>query len=50
MLKELRAMNAGDAADQVIRQIDKIMRNNERTSRDLQFSKVYWDMEERKFV
>ncbi|PIN15391.1 hypothetical protein CDL12_11969 [Handroanthus impetiginosus] len=29
LLKALRAMNAGDAADQVIRQIDKIMRNNE---------------------
>ncbi|XP_057773188.1 uncharacterized protein LOC130992538 isoform X1 [Salvia miltiorrhiza] len=39
LLKELRAMNAGDAADQVIRQIDKIMRNNERASRDLQFNK-----------
>ncbi|XP_042062970.1 symplekin-like isoform X3 [Salvia splendens] len=39
LLKELRAMNAGDAADQVIRQMDKIMRNNERASRELQFSK-----------
>ncbi|KAL1534253.1 hypothetical protein AAHA92_30454 [Salvia divinorum] len=39
LLKELRAMNAGDAADQVIRQIDKIMRNNERASRDLQANK-----------
>lgn len=35
-------MNAGDAADQVIRQIDKIMKNNERASLDLQLSKVYW--------
>ncbi|KAG6409207.1 hypothetical protein SASPL_132241 [Salvia splendens] len=39
LLKELRAMNAGDAADQVIRQIDKIMRNNERAPRDLQVNK-----------
>ncbi|KAL8487780.1 hypothetical protein ACS0TY_024198 [Phlomoides rotata] len=39
LLKELRAMNAGDAADQVIRQIDKLMKNNERVSRDLQLSK-----------
>ncbi|XP_047976738.1 uncharacterized protein LOC125218957 isoform X2 [Salvia hispanica] len=39
LLKELRAMNAGDAADQVTRQIDKIMRNNERASRDLQINK-----------
>ncbi|XP_047947656.1 uncharacterized protein LOC125193807 isoform X2 [Salvia hispanica] len=39
LLKELRAMNAGDAAEQVIRQMDKIMRNNERASRDLQFNK-----------
>ncbi|KAK6116065.1 hypothetical protein DH2020_008334 [Rehmannia glutinosa] len=36
LLKELRAMNAGDAADQVIRQMDKIMKKNERASRDLQ--------------
>lgn len=33
-------MNAGDAADQVIRQIDKMMKNNERVSRDLQLNKV----------
>lgn len=46
MLKELRAMNAGDAADQVIRQIDKIIRNNERASRDLQTNKVYMSLEE----
>lgn len=46
LLKELRAMNAGDAADQVIRQIDKIMRNNERASRDLQVNKVYMNLEE----
>ncbi|XP_011074295.1 symplekin isoform X1 [Sesamum indicum] len=39
LIRELRAMNAGDAADQVIRQMDKIMKNNERASRDLQVSK-----------
>ncbi|KAL0392177.1 UNVERIFIED_CONTAM: Symplekin [Sesamum radiatum] len=39
LIRELRAMNAGDAADQVIRQMDKIMKNNERASRDLQLSK-----------
>ncbi|XP_022849590.1 uncharacterized protein LOC111371695 isoform X1 [Olea europaea var. sylvestris] len=39
LLKALRAMNAGDAADHVIRQVDKIMRSNERASRDLRLSK-----------
>ncbi|CAA2983276.1 symplekin isoform X1 [Olea europaea subsp. europaea] len=39
LLKALRAMNAGDAADQVIRQVDKIMRNSERASRDSRLSK-----------
>ncbi|KAL3634067.1 hypothetical protein CASFOL_021121 [Castilleja foliolosa] len=39
LVKELRVMNAGDAADQVIRQRDKIMRSNERASLDLQSSK-----------
>ncbi|KAI7738659.1 hypothetical protein M8C21_021956, partial [Ambrosia artemisiifolia] len=33
LLKVLRAMNAGDAADQVMRQVDKMLRNNERASR-----------------
>lgn len=33
-------MNAGDAADQVIRQIEKMIKNHERTSRDVRFSKV----------
>lgn len=33
-------MNAGDAADQVIRHMDKIMRNNERASRDMKLAKV----------
>lgn len=47
LLKTLRAMNAGDAADQVIRQIDKIMKNNERASRDLQSSKVKFFKEEK---
>ncbi|XP_051150744.1 uncharacterized protein LOC127265101 [Andrographis paniculata] len=39
LVKELRAMNAGDAADQVIRQTDKIIRNNERASREQQLNK-----------
>ncbi|KAJ9674105.1 hypothetical protein PVL29_023574 [Vitis rotundifolia] len=34
LLRALRSMNAGDAADQVIRQVDKMMKNNERASRD----------------
>lgn len=33
-------MNAGDAADQVLRQLDKMMRNNERASRDSRLNKV----------
>ncbi|KAI3806670.1 hypothetical protein L1987_22583 [Smallanthus sonchifolius] len=33
LLKVLRAMNAGDAADQAMRQVDKMLRNSERTSR-----------------
>lgn len=33
-------MNAGDAADQVLRQVDKIMRNNERSSREARVAKV----------
>ncbi|KAL6578440.1 hypothetical protein OROMI_010768 [Orobanche minor] len=39
LIKELRTMNAGDAADQVIRQRDKIMKSNEHASRDLHLSK-----------
>ncbi|KAJ8772263.1 hypothetical protein K2173_027440 [Erythroxylum novogranatense] len=37
LLKALRMMNAGDAADQVIRQVDKLIRNNERASRDARY-------------
>ncbi|KAJ4963395.1 hypothetical protein NE237_023334 [Protea cynaroides] len=37
--KALRAMNAGDAAEQVIRQVDKMIKNTERASRDAQFGK-----------
>jgi symplekin len=33
-------MNAGDAADQVIRQVDKIIKNSERASRDARLGKV----------
>ncbi|XP_021722508.1 uncharacterized protein LOC110689995 [Chenopodium quinoa] len=34
LVQELRSMNAGDAVDQVLRQVDKLMRNNERIARD----------------
>ncbi|KAK2981724.1 hypothetical protein RJ640_005976, partial [Escallonia rubra] len=34
LLRALRVMNAGDAADQVLRQVDKVLKNNERASRD----------------
>ncbi|XP_038898452.1 uncharacterized protein LOC120086087 isoform X2 [Benincasa hispida] len=34
LVKALRAMNAGDAADQVIRQVDKMMKAADRASRD----------------
>ncbi|KAJ9560327.1 hypothetical protein OSB04_005487 [Centaurea solstitialis] len=34
LIKVLRAMNAGDAADQVMRQVDKMLRNSERAARD----------------
>lgn len=33
-------MNAGDAADQVLRQLDKMIRNSERASRDFRLNKV----------
>lgn len=33
-------MNAGDAADQVIRQVEKMIKNHERASRDFRFGKV----------
>lgn len=39
LMKSLRAMNAGDAADQVLRQLDKMIRNNERASRDSRLNK-----------
>lgn len=39
LLKSLRAMNAGDAADQVLRQLDKMIRNSERASRDFRLNK-----------
>ncbi|KAJ8748049.1 hypothetical protein K2173_012872 [Erythroxylum novogranatense] len=39
LLKALRMMNAGDAADQVIRQVDKLIRNNERASRDARYGR-----------
>ncbi|XP_057252015.1 uncharacterized protein LOC104905104 isoform X2 [Beta vulgaris subsp. vulgaris] len=39
LVERLRKMNAGDAADQVLRQVDKIMRNNERSSREARVAK-----------
>ncbi|XP_011016956.1 PREDICTED: uncharacterized protein LOC105120456 isoform X2 [Populus euphratica] len=39
LLGALRAMNAGDAAEQAIRQVDKMIKNNERTSREVRFSR-----------
>ncbi|KAK9067824.1 hypothetical protein SSX86_011935 [Deinandra increscens subsp. villosa] len=33
LIKVLRAMNAGDAVDQVLRQVDKMLRNSERATR-----------------
>lgn len=33
-------MNAGDAADQIMRQVDKMLKINERASRDARFIKV----------
>lgn len=39
LLRALRGMNAGDAADQVTRQVDKMMKNNERVSRDVPSAK-----------
>ncbi|CAI9116080.1 OLC1v1017137C5 [Oldenlandia corymbosa var. corymbosa] len=39
LMKALRVMNAGDAADQVLRQVEKSMRMNERASRDTRLSK-----------
>uniref|UniRef100_A0A2P2K4N9 Symplekin n=1 Tax=Rhizophora mucronata TaxID=61149 RepID=A0A2P2K4N9_RHIMU len=38
LLWALRAMNAGDAADQVIRQVDKLIKINERASRESRFT------------
>lgn len=40
LLGTLRAMNAGDAAEQVIRQTEKLARNAERASRDVRLVKV----------
>ncbi|XP_044474589.1 symplekin isoform X3 [Mangifera indica] len=34
LLRVLRAMNAGEAADQVVRQVDKMIKNSERGSRE----------------
>lgn len=37
-------MNAGDAADQVIRQVDKMIKNGDRSTRDARISKVCSDL------
>ncbi|KAA8528405.1 hypothetical protein F0562_035760 [Nyssa sinensis] len=39
LVRALRAIDAGDAADQVIRQVDKMIKNNERALRDARLSK-----------
>ncbi|XP_054788592.1 uncharacterized protein LOC129294336 isoform X2 [Prosopis cineraria] len=39
LVKSLRAMNAGDAAEQVIRQVDRLIRNGDRSIRDARASK-----------
>ncbi|PON68287.1 Symplekin/Pta [Parasponia andersonii] len=39
LVRALRAMNAGDAADQVIRQVDKMIKNAERALRDARLGK-----------
>ncbi|KAL9274286.1 hypothetical protein AKJ16_DCAP27699 [Drosera capensis] len=40
LLRALQEMNAGDAADQVLRLVDKMMKNNGRALRDARFNKV----------
>lgn len=40
LVRALRAMSAGDAADQVIRQVDKMIKNAERALRDARLGKV----------
>lgn len=40
LLKALRGMNAGEAADQVIRKVDKMLKNGDRALRDVRVSKV----------
>lgn len=40
LLRALRAINAGDAAEQVIRRVDKLLRSAERDSHDFHLAKV----------
>ncbi|KAF6157886.1 hypothetical protein GIB67_015202 [Kingdonia uniflora] len=40
LIRALRTMNAGDAADQVIRKVDKLLKNADRASRDVRLNKV----------
>lgn len=44
LVKSLRAMNAGDAADQVIRQVDRLTKHGDRFIRDARASKVRGDL------
>ncbi|XP_052731727.1 uncharacterized protein LOC108330478 isoform X2 [Vigna angularis] len=39
LTRSLRAMNAGDAADQVLRQVDKMIKNGDRPTRDARVNK-----------
>lgn len=39
LLAALRAMNAGEVAEQVVRQVDRMLRNSERALRDPRFTK-----------
>nr|KYP56525.1 Symplekin [Cajanus cajan] len=39
LMRSLRAINAGDAADQVIRQVDKMIKNGDRSTRDARVSR-----------
>ncbi|KAK7410423.1 hypothetical protein VNO78_01196 [Psophocarpus tetragonolobus] len=39
LIRSLRAMNAGDATDQVIRQVEKMIKNGDRFTRDARVSK-----------
>jgi hypothetical protein len=44
LIRSLRAMNAGDAADQVIRQVDKMIKSADRFTRDARVNKASSDL------